>query len=485
MADNFRLLQDDPNRVFYISKTGLAGDNGLAPPGSRLNPLPSVADFLARTPGGSVGVVGTGQYAWGTSFANGSPGTDNHELLADGTVRIFGDGRTRFAPFVNSSAHFTGFTFERFGGFNFRDYIYSNSVTYTQCIFKVLPEFASQPNSSASTYVSFDDCVFVNVHFSAVPGGMFTRCLFFNCAFDNPAYAARYCYFDATTRGAVLAGPRPGEQPSAWGNNVDPRADLSQGYGLRLNAGEPGYASPGGLSADPLFNALAADDFSVRAGSPHLAAGIGPQQWQQAATYLVQAPAAGQLAEAGNTSFAPVGGGAAVGLLGTSGPLEGTQAGALAIRPAPEASGPVRLRTDRIRHSQGLPRELSYMQALGATNFNASYPALENQLNPNAPEVFNNNVLAASTYPPGTAGRTPARLSYRLRWSTLPSPRLDHPEDWATGAELVECEWNTRPLYNPATNVGNGRPEFVAAEGRPIICTWYQLEVSLTNTYFR
>ena len=85
--------------------------------------------------------------------------------------------------------------------------------------------------------------------------------------------------------------------------------DLAQGYGLRLNAGTPGYASPGGLSADPLFNAPADDDFSVRAGSPHLAAGIGPRHLRQAATYRVQAPAAGQLAEAANTSFAPVGGG--------------------------------------------------------------------------------------------------------------------------------------------------------------------------------
>jgi hypothetical protein len=485
MADNFRLLQDDPNRVFYISKAGLAGDNGLAYRGSRLNPLPGVAEFLAATPGGSVGVVGTGQYAWGTTFANGSFGTINHELVADGTVRIFGDGRTRFAPFVNASARLTGLTFEQFGGFNFRYYVYSNPITYSQCVFKVLPEFADQPNASADGLVAFDDCVFVNVHFARAGESTFTRCLFFNCSFDNPTYAARYCYFDATTRGAVLDGPRQGEQPSAWGNNVDPRADLAQGYGLRLNAGTPGYASPGGLSADPLFNAPADDDFSVRAGSPHLAAGIGPRHLRQAATYRVQAPAAGQLAEAANTSFAPVGGGAAVGLLGTSGPVEGTQAGALAMRPAAEASGPVRLRTDRIRHSPGLPRELSYMQALGATNFNASYPALESQLNPNAPEVFNNNVLAASQYAAGEAGRNPARLSYRLRWSTLPSPRLDHPEDWATGTELVECEWNARPLYNPATNVGNGRPEFVAAEGRPIICTWYQLEVSLTNTYFR
>lgn len=475
MSDNFRLLQDDPNRVFYIAKAGLAGDNGQAYRGSRRNPLPGVAEFLATTPSGGVGVVGTGQYAWGTSFANGSVGTDNHELLADGYVRLAGDGRTRFAPIANSGARFTGLTFEQFGGFNFRNYLYGNPIYYTQCVFKALPEFAAAPNSSADGLTTFEDCVFVNVSFARCGETTFTRCLFFNCTGDGLS-RLNHCYLDATTALATAG---------ATGCNVDPAADPAAGHGLNVAGAGLARASPGGLSASPSFNALAQDDFSVRADSPHLAADIGPRQYRQATSYLVQAPAAGQLAEAANTSFAPVGGGSPVGLLGTSGPLEGTEAGALALRPAPDADGPVRLRTDRVRHATGLPRELSYMQVLGANNFNASYPALESQLNPNAPEVFNNNVPTAGRYAAGEAGRTPARLSYHLRWSTLPDPRPDHPEDWATGAALVECEWNTRPLYNPATNIGNGRPDFVVADGQPVICTWYQLEVSLTNAYYR
>lgn len=471
---------------FYISKAGDAGGNGNPdfPKGSLSGNEDSISVML-----------GTGVYQWPTSFIYGRMGFNNVYMQADGRVVVLGDGQTRYQWMTAGGCTFEGLRFEQFAGFQFA-HSDSNPPVYRQCEFAVLPAFASSPNSGMARTCTFEDCVFENVHFSngQTPGlaygqggdlsqATFTRCLFFNCTFTSLARSVRHCYFDPSTVGWASDQPQYGTE--CVGNNVDPAADLSQGYGLRLDDQPAGHLWPRNLSQPPLFNAPQQHNYSVQAGSPHLAADIGPRQYRQGRSFVVQAPAAGQAADPTNTRFVPADGDAPVALLGVAGVLEGTDAGALAIRAAVSPAGTASLRTDRVRHSAGLPREISYLQTLGGDNFNTSYPALESQLNANAPEVFNNNVPDLGAYPAGHAGRNPNRLSYRLRWSTLPDPRLDHPEDWATGAELVECEWNTRPLYNPATNVGNGRPEFVPAEGRPIICTWYQLEVSLTNTYFR
>ena len=474
MAHDFRLSGN-----IYISKAGSTDTIGTSPDAPQVG--------LTGQEVNAAIILGTGVYQWPTVFSGGRQGYYGIYPQADGRVVLLGDGQSRFQFMASDGCLFAGLRFEQFMGFQF-GHNPSNPPTYRRCEFRALPPGAGQPaqaNSGAIGSCTFEDCVFQHVHFSArdflnSQGGnmyesTFTRCLFFDCTFDSPARSMVNCYVDATTAAWALA---------ATGTNVDPRADVSQGYGLRLDQAPAALQIPHNISKDPLFNSLENNEFSVRAGSPHLPTDIGPRQYRQGRAFVVQAPATGQAAEAGNTSFAPVGGGAAVGLLGTTNVLEATGAGALIIRPDATPDGTARLRTDRIQHSDKLPRELSYMQVLGGDNFNTSYPALASQLNAHAPEVFNNNVPDLSAYASGEAGRNPNRLSYRLRWSTLPDPRLDHPEDWVTGADMVECEWNARPLYNPVTGIGNGRAEFVVADGRPIICTWYQLEIGLTNLYY-
>jgi len=470
---------------FYISKAGDPGGNG--------NP-----DYPKRELSGNEDsirvVLGTGTYQWPTAFIYGRQGFNNVYMQADGRVVVLGDGQTRYQWLTAGGCAFEDLRFEQFVGFQFAQSP-SNPPTYRRCEFAALPATAGSANSGVIGGCTFEDCVFENVHFSngQTPGlgfnqggdpsgALFTRCLFFNCTFGSAARVLRQCYFDPYTVGWGSDQPQYGTE--ATGNNVDPAADLGQGYGLRLDNQPVGHLWPRNLSQPPRFNAPQQHDYSVQAGSPHLAADIGPRQYRQGRSFVVQAPTAGQLADPATTRFVPADGDDPVALLSVAGVLEGSEAGALAIRAAASPDGTASLRTGRVRHSAGLPREISYLQTLGGNNFNTSYPALESQLNPNAPEVFNNNVPDLGAYPAGHAGRNPNRLSYRLRWSTLPDPRLDHPEDWATGTELVECEWNARPLYNPATNIGNGRPDFVVAEGRPIICTWYQLEVGLTNLYY-
>jgi hypothetical protein len=482
MANNFRKPAN-----LYISKAGDSGASGNTPDYPQLA-LSGNEDSISV-------MLGTGMYTWPTGFIYGRQGFNNVYLQADGRVVVLGDGQTRYQWLTAGGCVFEDLRFEQFAGFQFA-HSPSNAPVYRRCEFVALPATAGSANSGAIGGCTFEDCVFENVHFSNgqtpglafnqggdLSGVTFVRCLFFNCTFGSAARVLRQCYFDPRTAAWGSAQPQYGTE--ATGNNVDPAADLGQGYGLRLDNDPVAHGWPHNLSQPPLFNALAQHDYSVQAGSPHLAAGIGPRQYRQGRSFVVQAPAPGQAADPGNTRFVPQDGAdAPVALLGVAGVLEGTAAGALGIRAAVSPAGTATLRTDRVRHSAGLPREISYLQTLGGDNFNTSYPALESQLNPNAPEVFNNNVPDVGAYPAGHAGRNPNRLSYRLRWSTLPDPRLDHPEDWATGTELVECEWNTRPLYNPATNIGNGRPDFVVADGRPIICTWYQLEVGLTNLYY-
>ncbi|MGI4735260.1 MAG: hypothetical protein ACRYG7_08790 [Janthinobacterium lividum] len=476
MANNFHFINDDQNQVFYISKSGLTSMSSERR-GNRNNPLPSVADYLASGNEDSLGFVGTGMYSWGTSFARGATGSSKQNLVADGYVEILGDRQTRFAALIESGSTYTGLHFEQFAGFNFRSYYYGNGVAYQQCTFKVLPSFASAPNSSVSGGVLFEDCVFLNVSWGPNAGNMsFTRCLFFNCTSVDQIGSLTNCYLDPTCALRVA---------NTSNNNVDPACNVATGFGLNVGGAGFTLASPGGISEAPLFNNLALDDFSLQAGSPHLDAGIGPAQWRQGRSFVAQyTGGASETVGAGNTRFAPQDKSATVAVESTTGVLDTTAQGGLIIRASETADGIAHLRTGRILHAEGVPYEISQLTALGGYNFDTAYPAKEEQLNLRMPEVYNNNVFALSQFAAGEAGRNPARLTYGIRWSTLPSPRPDHAEDWVTGDTFVECEWNTRPLYNRASLVGNGRPDFVTTQAEPIVCTWYQLLLGLSNVYY-
>jgi hypothetical protein len=485
MANNFRVLQLGG---YYIAKGGQPASSGEY--GSFAYPFASVVEFLTSTPPVSTGVVGTGTYAWASRFSNGTTGTDNHNLQADGYVCIHGDRRTPFAPIASSGAIFTDLIFEEFAGFNFRGYLYGNPVRYVRCVLRVLPEFAGAGNSRSDSGVEFEDCVFENVNFAAYSNNAalnFKRCLFFNCTTPTDFGYLSQCYLDATSSlGAAVA----------TGNNVDPGCDPAAGYGLRVAGAPLARTSPQGISAPPLFNALAYGDYSVQTGSPHLLADIGPVQFRQGSAFVVQAPGVGQAATPANTTFTSLSANPAVPVVATTGGLEGTvqgqlnghDQGGLVIRAAQGTPGRESLLTGRVLHSSGRPRELSRMQALGGYNFDTDYPATKGELNPNSPQVFNNNVPVLDT-PTADAAyeearRTPARLTYALRWSVKPDPDPAVAADWVTGDTFVECEWNTQPLYNTATLVGNGRADFKPALGRAVVCTWYQLRIGLSNMYY-
>jgi|GEM_PF-2063042 len=494
MADNFRLHYTDPNRRVYVSKAGSpAGD------GSPERPL----DTLPPGNNNMQCVVGTGVYSLPSEFGGGTPGYRDVELFADGTVLLQGNGQARYQTLGFSGTYLTGFRIEQVAGLEFKAYYYGNPCGYKQCEFRVLPAFADSPNSGMTGYCTFEDCVFVNLHFSndqtpglgAGQGGNaqdahFKRCLFFNCTFTSPVASVEHCYLDATS--AVWAA-------AATANNVDPGADPALGHGLQV--GSAGWARlvPGNQCADPRFHpqALALGDYSVQAGSPHLAAGIGPAQYRQGTAFLVSAPApAGAVVSAANTTFgadvpaddpaAP----ASVALLSSTHPVLATSQGALVISPDASTDGTAVLRTGAVPHGTDVALELTYMQALGGYNFNTSYPDSEAQRQLDAPSLFNNNVFVAGTYGPGEAGRNPARLTYGLRWSSKLDPDPTNDADWQpTNGQFVRCEWNTQPLYNlavaPATAVvGNGEPAFDPAQARAVVCLWYQLELGLSNAYY-
>ncbi|GAB3638751.1 hypothetical protein GCM10027422_43410 [Hymenobacter arcticus] len=493
MANNFHLNYPDPNRRVYVSKAG-----STSPDGSPEHPF-------SELPGGFSSmqcVVGTGAYYLPTHFGGGNPGYPDVDLLADGTVVVLGDGQSRFQRLGHAGTRATGFRFEQFAGLEFKGYYYGNPCAYTQCEFRVLPAFAGSPNSGATGSCAFADCVFINVHFSndQTPGvgynqggnmteTQFTRCLFFNCTFTSPAASVAHCYLDATS--AVWAA-------TATANNVDPGCDPAAGHGLRV--GSAGWARqvPDNQCADPQFHpqALALGDFSVAAGSPHLAAGIGPGQYRQGQAFLAayQPAAPGQAVSPANTTFRADGATgpapAPVALLGTTHAVLATGQGALTISPDTTTDGTAVLRTGAVPHGTDVALELTYLQALGGYNFNTSYPDSEAQRQLDAPSVFNNNVPTLGPYGPGEAGRNPARLTYGLRWSSKPQPDPTNPADWQPNhGQFVTCEWNTQPLYNspvaPATDcVGNGAPGFDPAQARAVVCLWYQLELGLSNVYY-
>ncbi|QKG57015.1 hypothetical protein GKZ68_10480 [Hymenobacter sp. BRD128] len=466
MAHNFRIATTGTG--VYLSKAGDDANSGTAD--APIKTLSRLATF--NQTGSATSVIGTGTYVLPSDW-NGRFGT----FFADGIVKILGDTQTTAQLIAANGSYVHNVIFDKFAGFGFRPNPYDGDCQYFACIFKVLPDFAGQVNSSATSNTSFFDCILYGVN-ADLGKSNFSRCLFINCTITVSSVSDSY--IDSTS--AIAA-------QSASNNNVDPGCNTAAGRGLNVAGAGWSLTSPSGIHALPLFNSLVKEDYTLRASSPHILTGIGPAQYRYANSFYVEyTGSAADTASLANTHLRATGTNVVVPLLDiTTGSeaLEVNSQGGLVLQATTTSDGMASLTTGRIPFAD-VADEMTVMLLKAGLNFDTSYPALESQFNFNQPEIFNNNVPDFSNYAPGTAGRNPNRLSYRMRWSTKLNPNADlaNVSDWITGTKFIEFEWNQKPLWNPATGVGNGEAGYDPATGVPIQCTYYQLAISLRNNYY-
>lgn len=445
-------------------------------------------------------VVGAGVYrdlpAAG-EFRDGAIGTGVAAINADGEVKVLGDGSTLFRTMFGRTAQVYDIAFEQFGGINFHGNDGNSTPTgFFRCIFKCVPETANAYNSRVSGPTVFTDCILYNVNLTGYANiqyplyATFNNCIFINCTVEDST-AVNRCYIDPTSSIRTR---------SATGNNIDPGCNADLGKGLNVVASvnansTPNYTggwnatNPQGIRALPLFNSVAKEDFTLRIDSPHLgSANIGPSHRRYSNSFYAEfSGGQGDAASLSSVRFRSVSSNYVAPLVDIT---TGAQAfdvnsqGGLLLRPNSNSDFTGYFTTGAIPHADQV-EEISSMLLKAGLNFNTEFPATEGTFNPSQPEIYNNNVPDWSNGAPSSALRNPARLSYRMRWSTKLNPNPNAPEDWVTGNVFVEFEWNQKPLWNPLTLTGNGDAAFVAASGEAINCRWYQLQVRLRNNYYR
>ncbi|WP_216726073.1 hypothetical protein [Hymenobacter siberiensis] len=487
MANSF---QQVANNGYYVSKSGNDADTGSADA--------PIASFLTlRGKGmnpdvGSTQIIGTGQYNWflrSQALVNGQFSAGWSQMNADGIVKI--NGRSEEMTYLASSrSRLQDFYFQQATGYNFGETGDINTYSYnayTRCIFKVLPQYAASANSTTSNDLRFYDCIFFNVNLAPLvsaggyPGNLslvsFTRCIFINCVVQDSANVS-FSYVDSTSSISTRA---------ATNNNVDPRCLVANGFGLNVAAAGFSLASTRGISALPGFNAPVKEDFTLTAGSAHIANGIGPEHLRYANTFFMEfLGGTGELATLTNLRLAAASSAARVPLaeisMGANSFGVNNQGGVVLI-PNSNGDGFATLTTNRIPFSD-IPLEMTVMRLIAGLNFDTDFPGTEAQISLAAPHIFNNNVPDYSNGTSGSAGRNPNRLTYRMRWSTLTDPNINDPSNWVTGATFIEFAWNQKPLFNQATLIGNGDPSYNTASPSNVYARFYQLQVRLRNNYY-
>ncbi|GGG33492.1 hypothetical protein [Hymenobacter glacieicola] len=453
----------------YLGKGGQANDSSTG-----TNP-----EFPARTPGRIIEaasgaretcIVGSGSYIWAPSATALSSVIS---WRADTTVKFLGDASTRFYGLCRADSTFEGIYFDQFAGFNFRDYQFSNQATYRRCIFKVLPEFGAEANSSSKNPVVFKDCIFFNLFYT--PTGdilpQFDNCLFFDSTVTAAGIMTRcYGYNSRLTATTVDTCA------------VDIANGVGSGYGFRTGAGASFDNLPSGtLRLDPKFNRREFEDYTLRADSPLLASAIGPTHLGYSGSQYFQYQGALGTITTTNTKLVSAANNTPTALSSVTGNLMVNSQGGVIVQPGASSIEGV-VFTDPIAFSDR-PEILFGMDLVSGLNFDNDFQSTSYQM----PDPRNNNVPSFDepAYGPGTAGRNPRRLTYLLLWSTLPTyPDKNNPAHWVTGTNYVEMEWGTQPKWNgnASAPVGNGRADFNPATMQStVLMTYYRIGIKQSN----
>lgn len=458
MLDNFRLNGD-----VYVSK---AGSPGAA--GTRDAPLDE-SEFVNGNHG--LHIIGTGTYTF-VGTGDGFPNNGSVNYQADGIVKLLGQPGLKTFGFYGCTIR--DIYLDQFEKIRWRNNFgggFEESLIL-RCVIKLAP--SAEINAGLSQYgTHYQDSILFNLN-TATAVDRFTRCIFINCKVSTAA-TVMGCYVDATSSISSTA---------ASNNNVDPACNPGQNQGLNVNGAGFSRNSPGGISQDPGFNARSQEDFTLRATSPHLTAGIGPAHLRYALSWLLRSTAqTSETVTPANTWLESTADGSRVNLLSATN-FAMSAGRTLYIAENQSNIFTASYLTDSLVFAANA-QELVSLPVISGLNFDTNFPGTEAQFNSNSPEVYNNNVPDAAGYSSGSAGRNPNRLSIKARFSTRQAPRSNVNADWfPSDGSFLLMEIGTRPLWNSATRIGNGDPAFVVAQGTPIVATAMQLEYVATNNYY-
>jgi len=245
------------------------------------------------------------------------------------------------------------------------------------------------------------------------------------------------------------------------------------------------------FSAPPEFGSVAADDFSLRPGSPHLATGIGPSHLRRASGLLLDGPV-GPVGAGTGHALRDAATGVRLPLLEAHNLECAEVAGQRCLRVPQAVGGPLSGWYKTGLHTlSDRSQEIRRIDFLGGLRFDTDAPGAESLFDPNAPEPGNREVPAAEAYASGAAGRNPHRLTLQLRWGNKPAPDAAAPQatDFAHGGQYLAFEWGTDLRYNPVRLLGTGSPYFDPAATGPDAprypqASYVQYWVTLRNDYY-
>jgi hypothetical protein len=456
MAHNFRLTG-----TFYVSKAGSDANDGLTKdtPKASVNAALGLVNAVGQTV-----IIGTGVY----EETIVKPGNSTI-VRGDGNVKIKGNGSNIFT-ITSGGQQYYDITFENYASLNLTA---ANQVQ--RCWFMNIPTITGSIGG-------INNCVFINC---STPNNQGTAQLvanysiFINCFIRF--YGATNCYINAASTYRVANGVFAAHSyNNVMGTIINQTGtsyvDLAA-FRADTNTNNASYQI-GSFSLPPKFNNVYKYDFTLQYDSPHILA------------------ASDSLSNIGGTSYAKV----SDMYIGpewqiASGALYSTNNGtAITTNPA---------NADIIYDGQDLVlaagRTMGYVipapvkvaanaQVLQGVNLNGigyynKSAANGTLMNDNVPDA---DAYPASTTPAGTAGASPDRLSYGLRFTdndTMPGSDID----WINGyngpaGAFVLLEPFGKPLMN-SNGIGNGSALYDPSIGVELSVIWVQPKITLTRLY--
>lgn len=452
MAHNFRLSGN-----FYVSKAGNDAWDGLTKdtPKATLNAVMGLISAASQTI-----IIGTGVYEEAINRLSQST-----TLRADGNVRIRGNGSNTFT-FSGGSNQFYDIIFENYLSFS------SATISVARCIFMNIPSLNGIMNG-------VQNCIYINCTLTTNSSLNVNYSIFINSYVR--ASGCLNSYFNSASTYRITTGVFASHNY----NNI---------MGAMVNQAGTAYADLTAFRADtstnnisyhvqsfnapPKFNNVYKYDFTLQYDSPHIIAAndgvsnIGGTNYARVSDMYVSPE--WQIANGATYS---TNNGSAI----TSNPANadivydgqdfvlatGCTRGYVIPAPVKVAANAQVL--------QGVN-----LNGIGYYNKSANNGTL---MNDNVPDA---DVYPAATTSPGTAGASPDRLSYGLRFTdndTMPGSDVD----WINGyngqaGAFVLLEPFGKPLMN-SNGIGSGSALFDPASGVELSVIWVQPKITLTRLY--
>lgn len=488
MAHNFKLTGD-----YYVSIDGSDSNNGLTkdtPKRTIQAGLNLISGTVTKTL-----IIGAGVY---NETLNRNNSTSITTVRADGYVVIEGTGGKTFTYTGTGNPYTTTFYDIEFRNFPITYFNVSNTwISYIGC------RFINIGNTNTSTLdysPAFDSCIIANCTFTNTSqttlninkSVVINTSLGFIRSLTN-TYFNSSCYLYFSSSSAVYNNYNNIQCPIIMNTASTVTTGVYQDvYGryydlsITTSTGDGGVSTPFGrpytngaafsfathrilyptynansFSADPKFNNIEAQDFTLQATSPHIGrasdgTNIGGTK------YAVRYAAKG--AEF-NTSAVSVTG---LAFVGNDWSISGGTTGEV-------VSAPI-----LISATAKVLQKISYN---GLLEFNKSVTG-GTAGNRNVPDQ---EVYDSTTQPPNVAGANPDRLVYYMRYSTQAAQPSTNSEwdngGYWTAGNYGTFEWNTKPSIDNAF-LGNGDPSFNSGVTPTFLnVTWIQLKVKLRNDY--